>query len=156
VFVENVHFSSKSQEWRTPQWLFNSLNKRFNFTLDAAASKENALVSKYYTMEDSGLNKSWERERVFLNPPYGKDIKYWVEKAKLEADLGAVVVALLPARTDTKWWHEFVQDKAFVYFMPGRVKFEGDSTPKSGAPFPSCICVWCGLNFNSKESHVLR
>lgn len=77
----NVHFSSKSVEWATPQYLFDELNKEFNFTLDPCATPENAKCKKFYTKEDNGLNKSWENECVFCNPPYGRQIKSWVKKS---------------------------------------------------------------------------
>lgn len=81
-----VHFSSNSNEWATPQNFFDTLDNEFNFTLDPCSTKENAKCKKFYTKEDDGLSKSWTDETVFMNPPYGRDIKYWVEKAYTEVD----------------------------------------------------------------------
>lgn len=133
----NVHFLSKTQEWSTPQDLFNDLNLEFNFNLDPCATKENAKCKEFYTKEDDGLSKDWSGRRVFMNPPYGRVIGEWIKKA---AEGGAeVVVGLLPARTDTKWFHEYIYGKAEIRFVKGRLKF-GDS--KNSAPFPSMVAIW--------------
>ena len=101
----NVHFSSKTDMWSTPQEFFNDLNKEFNFTLDPCATKENAKCDKFYTINEDGLSKDWSNEVVFMNPPYGRGISSWIEKASKE---DATVVCLIPARTDTRWWHDYV------------------------------------------------
>jgi site-specific DNA-methyltransferase (adenine-specific) len=137
-------FSSHSNEWATPQAFFDRLNRVFQFTLDPACTRENAKCARYYTQEDNGLAHSWLGERVFLNPPYSREIAQWVAKARQEAEQGALVVGLLPARTDTRWWHEHVQGHAEIRFLAGRLKF-GNS--ESSAPFPSAIVIWAGLNF---------
>ena len=137
----NVHFSSQTNEWATPQDFFDTLNEEFNFTLDPCATKENAKCTKFYTMEDDGLSKSWDNEVVFANPPYGRSIKHWVKKAS-EA-VGGVVVLLIPARTDTSYFHEYIYNKAEIRFLKGRLKF-GDS--KNSAPFPSLVAI-----FHTKE-----
>lgn len=103
----SVHFSSKSDDWSTPQELFDLLDARFQFTLDPCASPDNAKCVLYYTPENDGLAASWYRHRVFMNPPYGRQIGAWVKKAYDEAQAGALVVCLLPARVDTKWWHDY-------------------------------------------------
>ena len=108
----NVHFSSKSNEWTTPQHLFDELNQEFNFTLDPCATEENAKCSKHFTIEDDGLSKDWSNDVVFMNPPYGREIKKWIKKAYEESLNGATVVCLIPARTDTMYWHDFIFDKA--------------------------------------------
>ncbi|MGG4783988.1 phage N-6-adenine-methyltransferase, partial [Morganella morganii] len=119
-----VHYSSKSNEWATPQNLFDELNDEFNFTLDPCATDENAKCSKYFTIEDDGLSKDWSNEVVFMNPPYGREIKKWIEKAYKECLNGATVVCLIPARTDTTYWHDFIFDKANdIRFLRGRLKF---------------------------------
>ncbi len=136
----SVHFSSKSNEWTTPQYLFDELNEEFNFTLDPCATDENAKCSKYFTIEDDGLSKDWSNDVVFMNPPYGREIKKWIKKAYEESLNGATVVCLIPARTDTMYWHDFIFDKADdIRFLKGRLKF-GNS--KNSAPFPSAIVVY--------------
>lgn len=130
-------FSSESNEWETPQDFFERLNKEFYFTLDVAASDENAKCAKYFTKEDDGLSKDWNSEVCWMNPPYGREIGKWIEKAFNEARKGATVVCLIPARTDTKYFHEFCF-KHEVRFIRGRLKF-GNS--KNCAPFPSAVVV---------------
>ena len=136
----SVHFSSKSNEWTTPQYLFDELNDEFNFTLDPCATDENAKCSKYFTIEDDGLSKDWSNDVVFMNPPYGREIKKWIKKAYEESLNGATVVCLIPARTDTTYWHDFIFGKANdIRFLRGRLKF-GNS--KNSAPFPSAIVIY--------------
>ncbi|MCH4356070.1 phage N-6-adenine-methyltransferase [Staphylococcus haemolyticus] len=136
----SVHFSSKSNEWTTPQYLFDELNEEFNFTLDPCATDENAKCSKYFTIEDDGLSKDWSNDVVFMNPPYGREIKKWIKKAYEESLNGATVVCLIPARTDTMYWHDFIFDKADdIRFLKGRLKF---GNGKNSAPFPSAIVVY--------------
>ena len=132
----SVHFSSRSNEWQTPPALFARLHSEFNFTLDPCASHENHKCEKYFTKADNGLSKSWAGERVFMNPPYGREIGHWVEKAYRE---NALVVSLIPARTDTRYWHEYCMKANEIRFISGRVKFGDGSQP---APFPSCIVVF--------------
>ena len=131
-----VHFSSDSNEWATPKDLFDILDEEFLFTLDPCATKDNAKCAKFYTKEDDGLAQSWENEVVFMNPPYGKEIRYWIEKAYRESLRGAVVVCLIPARPDTTYWWEFIFPYASdITFVKGRMRFSGS---KKFAPFPSC------------------
>lgn len=134
----DLMFSSKSNEWATPQSLFDELDREFHFTLDPCATPENAKCKKYYTKADNGLAQDWTGETVFCNPPYGREIHKWVEKAALSK---ALTVMLIPARTDTTYFHEYIYKKSGVEvrFIRGRVKF-GDS--KTGAPFPSMIVVF--------------
>lgn len=134
-----IHFSSKSNEWSTPQDFFNELNKEFHFTLDPCATKENAKCKKYYTEKQNGLTKSWDSETVFCNPPYGRSLKDWVKKSA-EAK-GGTVVLLIPARTDTSYFHQYIYKKrgVEVRFIKGRLKF-GES--KMSAPFPSMVVVF--------------
>lgn len=132
--------TSKSNEWETPQDLFDKLNAEFNFTLDPCATRENAKCDKYYTIEDDGLSKNWFFEHIFMNPPYGREVGKWVKKA-FENRYESVIVGLIPARTDTKYWHDYIQDKAEVRFIRGRVYFINNG--KTGpAPFPSAIVIW--------------
>lgn len=138
----SVHFSSKTNEWSTPQSFFDELDKEFNFTLDPCATHDKAKCEKYYTIEDDGLLQDWSKDIVFMNPPYGREIKHWVQKAYEESLKGATVVCLIPARTDTSYWHEYVFDKADdIRFIKGRLKF-GDG--KNSAPFPSAVIVYKG------------
>lgn len=135
-----VHFSSASVEHSTPQVFYDKLHAEFNFTLDPCASHENHKCSRYFTKEDDGLSISWIRERAFVNPPYGRAIGEWMRKALLESvNNEALCVCLVPARTDTKWWWNYVEHHAEVRRIPGRLKF-GDG--KSGAPFPSALVIY--------------
>lgn len=134
---DNVHFSSKTDLWSTPQDFFDKLNEEFCFTLDACALPENAKCKTYYSPEQDGLKQEW-KGCVWCNPPYGRQIGKWVEKA---AKSNSTVVMLLPARTDTKWFHEFIYGKSEIRFVKGRLKF-GDA--KNAAPFPSMIVIFRG------------
>lgn len=133
-------YSSETDMWATPQSFFDTLNAEFNFTLDPCATKENAKCKKFFTEEDDGLSKSWNGESVFMNPPYGKEISKWVKKAS-EIAGGGQVVCLLPARTDTRYFHQYIYKKRNVEirFIKGRLKF-GDS--KNSAPFPSMVVIF--------------
>jgi site-specific DNA-methyltransferase (adenine-specific) len=138
--MHRVHFSSKSDEWSTPNWLFDLLDAECAFTRDACAKKENAKCQRYFSPEVDGLNQEWPPgEVLWLNPPYS-DCARWVEKAYLSALAGATVVCLIPARTDTIYWHRFIAKGAYeIRFLKGRLKF-GDA--KSSAPFPSAIVIF--------------
>lgn len=130
-------FSSETDQWATPQDFFDELNEEFGFTLDPCADETNHKCKKYFTKETDGLKQSWEGERVFCNPPYGKEIKRWVKKA---AESNAeIVVMLIPARTDTSYFHEYIYKKAEIRFIKGRLKF-GES--KNSAPFPSMLVIF--------------
>lgn len=133
----NVHFSSQTNEWATPQDFFDKLNEEFKFDLDPCATDKNTKCINYFTEEMDGLSKSWDNFNVFCNPPYGREINKWVKKAS-EAR-GGVVVMLIPARTDTKYFHEYIYNKAKIRFLKGRLKF-GES--KNSAPFPSMVVIF--------------
>ena len=139
----NIHFKSESNEWETPQDLFDKLNEEFDFTLDPCATKENAKCKKYYTKQDNGYMQDWIDEIVFMNHPYGREISKWIEKAHYETiqQEDCFVVCLIPARTDTKYWHEFIFPYAEIRFLKGRLKFGGH---KNSAPFPSAIVIFGG------------
>lgn len=137
--VSPVMFSSDSIEWGTPQRLYNPLNNEFHFTLDPCATPENAKCAKFYTRDDDGLKQSWAGEIVFVNPPYGKDIGLWIEKSYRESLCGATVVMLLPVRSDTKYFHDWILGKAEIRFIRGRLRFEG---APSSAPFPSMLAIY--------------
>ena len=132
-----VHFSSKTDLWATPQDFFDKYNEIYNFSLDVCATKDNAKCSTYFTKEQDGLSKEWKGV-CWMNPPYGRDIKHWVKKAYESSLNNAVVVCLLPARTDTSWWHDYCM-KGTIEFIRGRLKF-GDS--KNSAPFPSAVVIF--------------
>lgn len=131
----DVMFSSKTDMWATPQWLFDELNEQYNFTIDVCATQENAKCTNFYSPEEDGLSQPWEG-RVWCNPPYGRNIGKWVQKA---ADSSALVVMLLPARTDTRWFHDYIYGKADIKFLRGRLKFGG---AKNSATFPSMVVVF--------------
>lgn len=134
-----VMFSSATEEWATPQEFFDKLDGEFYFTLDPCADEENHKTGKYFTKKQNGLEQSWAGETVFCNPPYGRNIDKWIRKCAEEAGKGAVVVMLIPARTDTKWFHELIFPYAEIRFVRGRLKF-GDG--KNSAPFPSMVVVF--------------
>ena len=136
--MNRVHFSSRTDQWSTPQWLFDLLDSEFDIEWDVCATAANAKCERYYTPEMDGLKQTW-RGVCFMNPPYGKEIARWIEKAYQSSLLGATVVCLIPARTDTTYWHRFVTKAHEIRFLKGRVRF-GDSA--SGAPFPSAIVVF--------------
>ena len=135
-------FSSARDDWATPASLFAELDAEFGFTLDPCCYPHTAKCARFYTRETDGLAHSWEGERVFMNPPYGRDIPRWMEKAHAEGLRGATVVALVPVRTDTRWWHDHVIGAdAEIRFLKGRVRFELDG--KAGAsPFASAVIVY--------------
>ena len=134
----DVMFSSKTDLWETPQEFFDELNDEFGFDLDVCALQGNAKCAKYYTPEQDGLEQPWPGV-CWCNPPYGRDVWRWVKKAGEESAAGSTVVMLLPARTDTGWFHDYVLGKAEIRFIRGRLKFGGS---KNSAPFPSMVLVY--------------
>ena len=116
-----VHFMSESNEWTTPQWLFEALKAEFDFTLDPCSTHENAKCARHFTVQENGLAQDWSNDVVFMNPPYGSQIKLWMGKAYRESLKGAVVVCLVPARTDTHWWHSYAM-RGEVRLLRGRLK----------------------------------
>ncbi len=124
-------------DWSTPPELFAKIDAEFHFTLDAAASAMNAKVAQYF--DHDALTRDWNGEVVWLNPPYDASLARWVEKASREATKGATVVCLIPARTDTRWWHKYVEGRAEVRFIKGRIRFVG---APFNAPFPSCFVIF--------------
>lgn len=136
-------FTSKTDEWPTPPDLFNRLDKEFGFTVDVCATPDNAKCDRYFTKDNDGLSQQWTGT-CWMNPPYGREIGKWMEKAHAAATDGQadVVVCLVPARTDTAWWHNYAV-KGEVRFIRGRLRFGG---AKYNAPFPSAIVVFRGKN----------
>ncbi len=138
---KDLMFSSKSNEWDTPQDFYDKLNKEFGFNLDPCSTHSNAKCEKHFTQEEDGLLQDWGGHMVFMNPPYGRDISRWVQKAYEESKKpDTTVVCLIPARTDTSYWHDYIFGKAAdIRFIRGRLKF-GNS--KNAAPFPSAVIVF--------------
>lgn len=138
--MNNALFTSKTGLWETPQEFFDKLNREFDFTLDACATPENAKCINFYSPEQDGLSMPWNG-RVWCNPPYGRQVGQWVKKAYMSAQTGALVVMLLPARTDTAWFHDYIYRRAEIRYVRGRLKFGGS---RNSAPFPSMVCVFRG------------
>ena len=134
-------FSSDNEVWSTPQDFYDKLNEEFNFNLDPCANKENAKCELYFTKDEDGLIQDWNGYTVFCNPPYGRKIKGWVKKYYEESkNEDTTVVMLIPARTDTTYFHDYIYHKAKeIRFVRGRLKF-GDS--KNSAPFPSMVVIF--------------
>ncbi len=137
--MNSVHFSSQTPEWETPQSLFDTLNNTYHFTLDPCATPQNAKCARFFTKEQDGLSQTWTGT-VFLNPPYGREIGKWIQKAYESSLAGATVVCLLPARTDTRWFHTYCLQGS-ITFLRGRLKF---GKARSSAPFPSMLVVFPG------------
>ena len=133
-------FTSNTDLWATPPKFFEQLNAEFHFDLDPCATAENAKCADLFTPEIDGLKQDWGGRRVFCNPPYGKEIGKWVEKCYNESKKpGTLVVMLIPARTDTAYFHDFIYHKAELRFIRGRLHFNGS---KQGAPFPSMVVIF--------------
>jgi len=145
--MDKALFSSNSKEWETPQDFFDILNRVFKFNLDVCATAKNAKCKKYFTEQQDGLAQEW-RGNIWCNPPYGRDIEKWVKKAhethwKGANGRGAMIVMLLPARTDTIWMQEYVFGTAKLFFVKGRLKF---SNCKNTAPFPSMLAFYGAMD----------
>ena len=140
--------SSKKMDWCTPIDFFNELNKEFNFVLDAAATDETAKCKDYFTPETDGLKQSWKRTdgAVFCNPPYGREIGKWVKKAYEESTKhDTTIVLLIPARTDTTYFHNYIYKRAEIRFIRGRLKFTDENgIAGDAAPFPSMVVIYNG------------
>jgi site-specific DNA-methyltransferase (adenine-specific) len=136
-----VHFSSKTDQWATPQGFFDRMNAEFNLELDVCADEDNAKCESFITEESDGLKQPWAPLRCWMNPPYGREIGKWVKKAHEESQKGALVVCLLPSRTDTRWFHSYFYQRPNVEirFIKGRLKF-GDA--ENAAPFPSMVAIF--------------
>ena len=133
-------FSSSTDLWATPQDFFDRLNAEFDFDIDVCASPDNAKCDTYFTKEQDGLSHSWGGVTCWCNPPYGREVGKWVQKAYISSkNEGSTVVMLLPARTDTKWFHEYIYNQSEIRFIKGRLKFGGSA---NSAPFPSMVVVF--------------
>lgn len=138
--VSKTLYSHKSDEWETPQDVFDRLNDKYHFDLDACATEQNAKCHRFFDKAQDGLRQSWGGYTVWCNPPYSQIVD-WVRKAAHEQRNGTTTVMLIPARTDTKWFHEYVYEKrgVSIQFIKGRLKFSG---AMNSAPFPSMIVVF--------------
>lgn len=145
--------SSDSVEWYTPKWVFKLLNRQFKFSLDAAASSENSLCTKFYSLKDNGLTKDWSKDVVYCNPPYD-DNPEWFKK--FSSCKSKSVVALVPIRAGTKYWFDYVYPSASELFIfKGRLKFQNSNQV---APFDACLILWGkgSLGFMSKYGKVIK
>ena len=130
--------TSNNEEWETPKSLFDELNSIYHFTLDPCSTDENTKCEKHFTRSENGLIQTWENETVFCNPPYNRNIREWVRKCAEESK-HAHVIMLIPARTDTSYFHDYIYNHADIRFLRGRLKFELNGVPINSAPFPSMI-----------------
>lgn len=135
--MNSALFSSKTEEWATPWEVFREWDYTFHFTLDVCATRQNAKCARYFTKADDGLSRSWAGEVAWMNPPYGREIIRWMHKAYNESR-HATIVALVPSRTDTAWWHDYAM-RGEIRFLRGRIRFVGAKHP---APFPSAIITF--------------
>ena len=143
---DGVALTSNKDDWETPQALFDSLNEKYHFAIDLAASQKNAKCQQYFSLVDDSLSKDWSTDfggAMYLNPPYGRHIGDWVKKAyKTSLTVSVPIVLLIPSRTDTSYWHDYIFGKAHIDFLRGRLKFEQNGVAGSPAPFPSAIIVY--------------
>ena len=146
-------FSSNRNDWETPKELYEELNNKYHFTLDPCSTDENAKCEYHFTIREDGLKQKWGGNRVYCNPPYGSEIGKWVEKAYRESK-DAFICMLIPARTDTRYFHEYIYHKAEIIFLKGRLKFELNGESKQSAPFPSMIVLFGKENLEKK--HVYK
>ncbi len=138
----NGRYNGNGRHWQTPPEVFVPLDMEFNFTLDPCCSPGKALCSNFFTESDNGLQQSWANHRVFMNPPYGREVYAWTRKARSEQASGALVVGLLPASTDLAWWHDDVAGYAEVRYIRGRVRFLTDGPYRASGFFASVIVIW--------------
>ncbi|MPQ36945.1 adenine methyltransferase [Lactobacillus plantarum] len=145
--INKALFTSNKEDWETPQDFYDRLNAKYHFEWDLAASDDNAKCSCYFTRDDNSLEQDWEglSGNLFLNPPYGRELKLWVKKA---ATTGLKdkqnLVMLIPSRTDTSYWHDYIFNHAEIEFLRGRLKFEVDGVCGDSAPFPSALVIYKG------------
>jgi len=150
--AKGAGLSSRANDWVTPQPLFDEWDRLFHFTLDVAASHQNYRVKKYFTIEEDALRQAWNNDVCWMNPPYGRGLKKWIQKAHRESLRGAIIVGLIPARTDTSYWHKWIFPCADICFLRGRVKFLREGDIIDNAPFPSAMVVWGDELHRAKQS----
>ncbi len=136
-------YSSLRSDWETPPEVFVPLDEEFHFTLDVCATAETAKCLEWYSPDTDGLSHEWDGV-CWMNPPYGRKIGKWVKKAYEESLRGVTVVCLLPARTDTAWWHDYCMKASEIRFLRGRVYFWQNGARSTAAPFPSAVVVFKG------------
>jgi len=135
----DVMFSSKTDFWETPQDFFNKVNEEFDFTLDVCATIDNKKCDNFFSPDQNGLIQEWTGV-CWMNPPYGREITKWIEKAFYESKKdNTIVVGLLPSRTDTRWFHNYIYNQAEIRFIKGRLKFGYET---NSAPFPNMLVIW--------------
>ncbi|QAS00233.1 adenine methyltransferase [Lactiplantibacillus plantarum] len=145
--ISKALFTSNKEDWETPQDFYDRLNAKYHFEWDLAASDDNAKCGHYFTRDDNSLEQDWEglSGNLFLNPPYGRELKLWVKKA---ATTGLKdkqkLVMLIPSRTDTSYWHDYIFNHAEIKFLRDRLKFEVDGISGDSAPFPSAVVIYTG------------
>lgn len=132
-----VHYSSVTTEWQTPRAFFQGIDLEFELDTDVCATKGNRMCNKFFSKKEDGLKQNWKGLRCWMNPPYGREISKWIEKASRGG--ADIVVALLPARTDTRWFHDFIYKKTEIRFLRGRLRFGGNA---NSAPFPNMIVIF--------------
>ena len=140
-------FSSEDEAWRTPPYVFDYFNRKYKFNFDAAATPKNAMTRGYFTKVENALEKNWCKKgrKIWLNPPYSRHMGEWIKKAYEESQKGCLVAVLLFARTDTRWWHDYVMKHAWkIHFIKGRLKFLSSEKGKevNSAPAPSCVIIF--------------
>lgn len=139
--INDSWYTSNADDWGTPQKTFDELNAEFGFTVDVCANEHNFKVANYFDIEHDGLVQVWDGV-VWCNPPYGRTIKVWMQKAYESWRGGATVVCLVPARTDTAWWHDYAAKATEIRFLRGRLKFERPGLKSDAAPFPSAVVIF--------------
>ena len=147
-----INQDSGKDDWCTPKKLFEYFDDTYHFELDPCSTHENTLCEKHYTIVEDGLKQDWAGQKVFMNPPYGRETGKWIEKAYRESLKGAVVVCLIPCRPDTQYWHEIIFPYASqIYFIQGRLRY---SDAKQSAPFPSAIIIFDKGVYDLQDRHL--
>ena len=142
----NGRYNGNGREWETPPEVFRPLHAEFQFTLDPCCTVATAKAEFFFTEKDNGLEQDWGSHRVFMNPPYGREIYAWTQKARTASECGALVVGLLPASTDLAWWHDdVIASHAEVRYLRGRVRFLTGGPFRASGFFPSVVVVWRAL-----------
>lgn len=150
-------FTSNKEDWETPQDFYDRLNTKYHFEWDLAASNGNAKCDHYFTRDDNSLEQDWGElsGNMFLNPPYGRELKLWVKKAsETQLKRDQLLVMLIPSRTDTSYWHDYIFNHAEIEFLRGRLKFEVDGVSGDSAPFPSALVIYKGDGEDDKFKSV--
>lgn len=140
--MNKVMFSSKYHDWETPQEFFDELDKEFHFEIDVCATSSNTKCDQYYSPKSDSLNQAWLGV-CWMNPPYGRGIGEWLKKAYESSLAGSTIVCLIPSRTDTKWWHDYVM-QGDIRFIKGRLKFKRNGKESNNCPFPCAVVIFKG------------